>query len=192
MTAATTVILRPVTADDLQLFEREFSSEEAPAYISGSASRPRSTAVVGWAENGLLGSDGGILTVVAAGEAAGLVEWFRSAWGPQETSSCWTIAAGLRPTFRHRGFGTEAQHQLVDYLFSHTRAARLQAYTDLENEAEQRALQKAGFGREGVLRCARWRQGAGTTWCSTPLCVKASGLDSTFPSRTMVATMHAC
>lgn len=175
MTAATTVILRPVTADDLQLFEREFSSEEGTGVHQWFGFTPALDRRRRLAENGLLGS-----------------EWFRSAWGPQETSSCWTIAAGLRPTFRHRGFGTEAQHQLVDYLFSHTRAARLQAYTDLENEAEQRALQKAGFGREGVLRCARWRQGAGTTWCSTPLCVKASGLDSTFPSRTMVATMHAC
>jgi aminoglycoside 6'-N-acetyltransferase len=37
---------------------------------------------------------------------------------------------------------------------------RVQASTDIENAAEQRALAKAGFTREGVIRKAQWRNGA--------------------------------
>ena len=31
--------------------------------------------------------------------------------------------------------------------------------TDIENEAEQRSLEKAGFAREGVLRGSQYRAG---------------------------------
>jgi RimJ/RimL family protein N-acetyltransferase len=55
--------------------------------------------------------------------------------------------------------GTEAQRQIAEYLFLHTRAQRIQAYTDVENIAEQRALEKAGFAQEGVMRSAQWRAG---------------------------------
>jgi RimJ/RimL family protein N-acetyltransferase len=36
---------------------------------------------------------------------------------------------------------------------------RLEAGTDLENIAEQRALEKAGFEREGVARQSQYRDG---------------------------------
>ncbi len=37
---------------------------------------------------------------------------------------------------------------------------RVEAHTDVQNLAEQRALEKAGFTREGVTRQAQWRGGA--------------------------------
>jgi RimJ/RimL family protein N-acetyltransferase len=37
---------------------------------------------------------------------------------------------------------------------------RIEASTDVENIAEQRSLEKAGFTREGILRRAQWRAGA--------------------------------
>jgi RimJ/RimL family protein N-acetyltransferase len=37
---------------------------------------------------------------------------------------------------------------------------RLEASTDIDNVAEQRALEKAGFLREGVLRHAQYRAGS--------------------------------
>jgi RimJ/RimL family protein N-acetyltransferase len=37
---------------------------------------------------------------------------------------------------------------------------RVEAATDLDNIAEQRSLEKAGFRREGVLRGSQWRAGA--------------------------------
>ena len=36
---------------------------------------------------------------------------------------------------------------------------RIEAHTDVENIAEQRALEKAGFTREGVLRGVVFRDG---------------------------------
>jgi RimJ/RimL family protein N-acetyltransferase len=36
----------------------------------------------------------------------------------------------------------------------------VEAHTDVENVAEQRALEAAGFTREGLIRGAQWRDGA--------------------------------
>jgi RimJ/RimL family protein N-acetyltransferase len=48
---------------------------------------------------------------------------------------------------------------LCDYLFHHTPAERIEARTHVENMAEQKALEKAGFQREGLLRSAEFRAG---------------------------------
>ncbi|MFD8595058.1 GNAT family N-acetyltransferase [Kitasatospora sp. NPDC059646] len=153
------ITLRPVTAEDLDLFDREFGGPEGvgPHQWFGY----RSTGVLRrrFAENGLLGTDGGVLSVAEDGRTVGRVEWFPGSWGRPETSSCWTLAIGLIPAARGRGTGTLAQRLLADYLFAHTRTDRLQAWTDHTNLAEQRALEKAGFTREGVLRSAQWRDG---------------------------------
>ncbi|GII05314.1 hypothetical protein Pta02_73220 [Planobispora takensis] len=45
------------------------------------------------------------------------------------------------------------------YLFDHSTVHRIQAGTEVTNVAEQRALKKAGFTREGVLRGAGFRAG---------------------------------
>ena len=44
-------------------------------------------------------------------------------------------------------------------MFSHTQVNRLEASTELDNVAEQRSLEKAGFTREGVQRGACFRAG---------------------------------
>ncbi|MDT0468458.1 GNAT family N-acetyltransferase [Streptomyces gibsoniae] len=56
------------------------------------------------------------------------------------------------------------------HLFAHTTLVRIKADTEAENFAEQRALEKAGFTREGILcsiafRDGRWRDGCGTACC---------------------------
>ena len=45
------------------------------------------------------------------------------------------------------------------YLFARHPVNRVEAQTDVENIAEQRALEKAGFVREGVLRGSQFRAG---------------------------------
>src|SRR5918995_1504555 len=62
------------------------------------------------------------------------------------------IGIVLLPEHRGRGVGSRAQQLLADYLFSTTTAHRLEAVTEVDNFAEQRALEPAGFIREGVLR----------------------------------------
>jgi RimJ/RimL family protein N-acetyltransferase len=60
------------------------------------------------------------------------------------------------------------QRLLVEYLLATTLANRLQAITDVENLAEQRALERIGFRREGVLRGLAFIGGNGETECSRP------------------------
>ncbi|MFF0389957.1 GNAT family N-acetyltransferase [Kitasatospora sp. NPDC004615] len=153
------IALRPVTADDLDLFEREFGGPEGVGAYQWFGFRSADGLRRRFAESGLLGADGGVLAVAEAGRTVGRVEWFAGSWGRPETSACWTLAIGLVPAVQGRGVGTRAQRLLADYLFAHTRAERLQAWTDCANVAEQRALEKAGFSREGVLRSAQWRDG---------------------------------
>ncbi|WP_222710513.1 GNAT family N-acetyltransferase [Quadrisphaera setariae] len=107
--------------------------------------------------------DSGALTVLDDdGEVAGEVSWHWQArrWGPNAASGCPMIGIWLRPTHRGRGVGSAAQQQLVELLFTHTAAHRVEAHTDVENLAEQRSLEKAGLLREGVVRGGQWRDGA--------------------------------
>jgi RimJ/RimL family protein N-acetyltransferase len=112
-----------------------------------------------WAENGLLGDDGGTLMVARGQKRLGLVNWRRKEATP--TAYHWEIGVALLPGARGHGYGTEAHRLLVRYLFAHTPVHRIEAVTETGNLAEQRALEKAGFTREGVLRGVGWRDG---TW----------------------------
>ncbi|WP_245966874.1 GNAT family N-acetyltransferase [Sphaerisporangium album] len=151
--------LRPVVESDLTVFDRELHSPEGRGdfqwfgYRSGLHDRRALEA------NGLLTDDGGTLTVCADGEVAGRVQWGKAIWGPPATSWCWTIGILIRPALQGRGIGTEAQRGLARYLFDHSWANRIEASTDIRNIAERKALEKAGFTREGVLRGALWRGG---------------------------------
>ena len=80
---------------------------------------------------------------------------WRAAGGPGNVE----IGIWLFVEHRGRGIGTEAQRQLVDYLFATTPVHRLQAGTEVANVAEQRALEKVGFKREGVARGVHFRDG---------------------------------
>ncbi|MEU6197399.1 GNAT family protein [Streptomyces sp. NPDC047061] len=156
------VILRPARADDLPLLERFLFDPEAASHFQWFGWRDPDRFRRRFAENGLLGSDGGQLIVDTDGGAAsggpfGFVSWHRQTTGP--TSYCWSAGIALAPDARGRGIGTRAQLLLVRYLFAHTPVERIQAETDAENIAEQRALEKAGFTREGVLRSLVFRDG---------------------------------
>jgi RimJ/RimL family protein N-acetyltransferase len=108
-----------------------------------------------WHEDGLIASDApSFLAVVSDDEVVGWVSWRPTTFGNFE------IGAALFPSFRGRGIGSEAQRLLVDYLFATTTAHRLQAGTEADNIAEQRALERVGFTHEGVQRGAGFRAGA--------------------------------
>lgn len=113
-----------------------------------------------WAEDGLIGADSSTLAIdVAAGSCVGAV-----GWRPVEATGSLEIGICVLPEHRGRGVGTEAQRQLVDYLFATAPVHRLQAKTEVGNVAEERALERVGFAREGVLRGyafrdGRWRDG---------------------------------
>jgi RimJ/RimL family protein N-acetyltransferase len=113
-------------------------------------------------KNGLIGESGGTLIVVerASDKPIGTVSWHEVRHGPNPESFAWNIGIALIPEARGRGFGGPAQRLLALYLFATTSANRVEATTDVENIAEQRALEKAGFSRDGVLPGAQYRAGA--------------------------------
>lgn len=111
-----------------------------------------------WEEDGLIGDDGGTLVVDRSGERLGLVNWRKQRI--TRAAFCWEIGIILTPEARGHGYGARAQRLLVDYLFAHTTAHRIWAATDVENIAERRSLEKAGFTLEGIARGTGWRDGA--------------------------------
>ncbi len=94
-----------------------------------------------------------------AGRLLGEISWRRIQTGPTPHSFCWELGLYVLLAERGRGAGTEAQRLMAAYLFDTTLAQRVQASTDVTNLAEQRALQKAGFTREGILRGIQFRFG---------------------------------
>jgi RimJ/RimL family protein N-acetyltransferase len=110
----------------------------------------------------LRGADRGTLIVerVADGLPIGSVSWHRVSYGPGGRSDAWNMGIDLRPEFRGQGYGTEAQRLLAGWLFANTDLNRVEASTDVENLAEQRSLEKAGFLCEGIQRGAQLRAGA--------------------------------
>ena len=108
----------------------------------------------------------GSLAIEADGELVGMVSWVWQHWGPNDGSQNPIIGIWLLATHRGRGIGTVAQRQLVDLFFRHTPTNRVEAGTDPENLAEQRALEKAGMTREGIARGAQWRDGGYRDVCT--------------------------
>ncbi|MGA5816617.1 GNAT family N-acetyltransferase [Kitasatospora sp. NPDC094028] len=109
------------------------------------------------AEDGLLGEERLMLAVDVGGGFGGFVAARRA--GVRNTARYWNIGVQLVPGARGRGIGTRAQLLLVEYLFAHTPVMRLEADTEVGNLAEQRALEKCGFLREGVQRATTFRDG---------------------------------
>ena len=112
--------------------------------------------------------DAGAFTIVddadraggAGDQVAGEVSWHWRGWGPNAGSRCLMLGIWLRPEHRGRGLGAAAQRRMVELAFTHTNVNRVEAHTDVDNVAEQRALERAGFTREGRTRGAQWRDGA--------------------------------
>jgi RimJ/RimL family protein N-acetyltransferase len=153
----TTITLRPITEAELPILEEHYADPGGASdfgfygYKSGHGLRKS------FAENGLLADNQGTLAVAVDGEAVGSVSWHRVGTGP--ISFTWNIGIALLADARGKGYGTAAQRALVEYLFGYTQAQRVEAHTETENLAEQRALEKAGFTREGVVRGAAFRAG---------------------------------
>ena len=97
------------------------------------------------------------LVVTEDGIAVGSVSWHSVYYGPNLGSRSANIGIGLAQSARGRGVGSTAQAMLARHLFDTAGFRRVEASTDVENVAEQRSLEKAGFTREGVLRSAQCR-----------------------------------
>lgn len=154
------VSLRPVTAADLDLLEAWANDPAINGEYNTFALRPNGQIPRAFAETGFLSDAHGELIVsTQRGETAGDVSYRPISHGPSG-SRAYQIGITLAPQHRGQGYGTEAQRLLAAYLFATYPIERVEAETDVTNTAEQRALERAGFTREGVLRRAQWRNGS--------------------------------
>ena len=155
------VTLRPVDRNDLILLDtwrndREHESEYGDFLA---AHRHRTGTAEHWEVNGLLSEDDGVLLICSDGDPVGSVQWHPVQYGPNRGSQAVNLGISIAPSARSQGIGSRAQRLLADYLFAHTTVHRVEASTDITNLAEQTALDRAGFTREGVLRGAQFRHG---------------------------------
>ena len=157
----TSIHLRPITESDLSVLDRLALDPRVAGpfdwhgFADPGARRRR------LADDGFLDRDPRNLAIALdqGDSCIGDVSWLAVPTGP--TSACWNIGIVIVPEFRGQGYGTTAQRLLTGYLFATTTANRVEAGTDVENLAEQRALEKAGFTREGIRRGSQFRDG---TW----------------------------
>lgn len=159
--------MRPVIESDLPVMELMYDDPEEASEFGffgyGNPGRIRRR----FAE-GFITEEGGKLAVVRDGTPdevgpagdvfVGDVGWYRMTTGPKSFS--WNVGISLLVRERGKGYGSRAQRLLAEYLFMYTQVNRIEASTESVNVAEQRALEKAGFTREGVLRGACFRGGA--------------------------------
>jgi RimJ/RimL family protein N-acetyltransferase len=142
--------LRPFEETDLEMFERFAKDPSFSAPFEWSGFRSAASFSQRWTEDGFLEKDPHFV-VVAEESALGWVMWERPYRGVGR-SDVWVIGILFALEHRGRGVGTSAHRLLVDHLFDTTTAHRICAFTEAENLAEQKALEKCGFRREGVLR----------------------------------------
>ena len=152
------VTLRPLDEADLVILDRLTQDPAAVGEFAWFGWHNLAQYRQSWADNRLISDDDGILMVVRGEDRLGIVSWRKVPSTPDY--HYWNIGIALLPEARGKGFGTQAQRLLARYLFAHTTVQRIEAATEVGNVAEQRALEKAGFTREGVLRSVGWRDGA--------------------------------
>jgi RimJ/RimL family protein N-acetyltransferase len=158
----TAIRLRDVTLDDLEILEGWAGSPEARGEFNDFGPSEGGTSLREALEQGPLRNErnGEMLIVLEPeGTPIGTVGWHEVRYGPNAGSRAWNIGIALLPEHRGKGHGATAQRVLADYLFETTDVNRVEAQTDVENHAEQRALEKAGFTREGTARGSQFRAG---------------------------------
>lgn len=157
--AGADVRLRPVTADDVPLVDAWSASPELAGEFNDFG-MPATSVAEAVGRGVAVDETGGVLVVEAGGAPVGVVSWRVVSHGPNPESRALDLGVHLVPEARGRGVGSRAQRLAAAYLFRTTPVHRVQASTDVANTAEQRALEKAGFRREGVAREAQFRAGA--------------------------------
>lgn len=103
--------------------------------------------------------NGMLMIELSDGTPIGTVGWHRVNYGPPPRSDAWNIGIHLVPEARGQGYGSRAQRLVAQWLFANTDLNRVEASTDVENVPEQRALEKAGYVREGIQRGSQFRAG---------------------------------
>jgi RimJ/RimL family protein N-acetyltransferase len=151
--------LRPVAEDELAELEGMFDDPNGIGLFNFGGFRDSTFWRKRWAEDRMLADDkSSFLVIDLDGEMLGFVSFAKR---PTANSShCMEFGICLLTAARGKGHGATAQLLLARYLFAHSPVHRIQAFTEVDNIAEQRSLEKAGYVREAVLRGLSFRDGA--------------------------------
>lgn len=152
------VHLRPFEEPDLTMCEQAIQDPGFGGPFEWNGFVPVESYRQRWADDQLIGRSPFNL-VVASDEDDSAVGWVNWRDTARAGPGVWEIGIVINPEARGRGAGTAAQSQLVDYLFATTPTHRIWAGTELENAAEQRALERCGLRQEGLLRGHHFRDG---------------------------------
>jgi RimJ/RimL family protein N-acetyltransferase len=151
--------LRPLRESDLDALAANYSpdADEWNYFGARAANSLRNQ----FAKNGCLSDESGEPAVESPdGTLLGSVGWHEVRYGPTRACIALNMGISLLREHRNQGFGSAAQRAFADYTFSTRLVERIEASTDVENVAEQKALERAGFTREGILRHAQFRAGS--------------------------------
>lgn len=161
MIHGTLVTLRPVTRADLELLDSWANDRAFTSEYNDFGLVPLDAFSQRFADDGMLTErQSTLLIALHDGTVIGDVSYHPAVYGPNAGSRAYNIGISIHANHRGKGYGVEAQRLLAAYLFATHPIARVEASTDITNIPEQRALEKAGFTREGVMRQAQWRGGA--------------------------------
>jgi len=104
-------------------------------------------------QDGFISDDHGRLVVVdKSGETVGDVSYVAVFHGPSSANVVYNIGIVIDAAHRRRGYASDGLALLARYLFEAHTVERVEASIDVENIGAQRAIERAGFTREGVLR----------------------------------------
>lgn len=147
--AAEPVRLRAFAETDLPFLDRlgsdptAFGEFEWPGFTDPRSRRRR------WQEDGLISEEYSAVAVAGPDDTAvGIASW-RPRGSPAGVT--YEIGIAIMPEHRGQGLGTAAQRLIVDYLFEYTTANRVMALTNDGNVREQKALERLGFKKEGLM-----------------------------------------
>lgn len=141
--------LRRIEAEDLPLLT-EWSNDPAaygdylsPKRLSADQLKSRLLAGRWWTERNKT-----FLVELRQGIPIGTVHyWIR----PEDPATAVIAVKIARPDERGKGYGTEVQKYLILYLFHRLDIKQVEMYTDVNNIAQQRCLQKLGFELTSAL-----------------------------------------
>lgn len=155
------IYLRPFKRTDIAYLQTHFGNPEVTSEFNFFGFQNSEGLEQEYNKNGFISDTFNRLAVVTHNEQiVGMIDYRPVRHGPSQGNIVYFFGIELAEEHRGLGYGTEAHKLLVRYLFATHPIVRIETLTDSENKAEQRALEKSNFTREGVMRQAQWRNGA--------------------------------
>ncbi|MFF4602329.1 GNAT family N-acetyltransferase [Streptomyces sp. NPDC001339] len=150
--------LRPFRESELPVLDRMLNDPEVLGQYAWTGWSGNTTALrQRWERDRLLSPDVSMLALVRQDAAVGAMTWRPVAYNG--VSQCWNVGVFVLPEERGRGVMAGASRAVVDYLFAHTQAHRIEAHVEAGNIAARRCAERAGMVHEGTARGAAWRGG---------------------------------